>query len=125
MDPARATGLTHPRAYGNFPRLFGKYVREERVIPLEDAVRKASSAVATRLSLHDRGVLKEGMKADIVVFDEKTIRDLATFENPHRLSEGVRHVLVNGVPVIQDGAHTGAKPGQLVRGPGWTGVPRE
>ena len=125
MDPARATGLTHPRAYGNFPRLLGKYVRDERVIPLEDAVRKASAAVATRLSLNDRGVLKEGMKADIVVFDEKTIRDLATFESPHQLSVGMRHVLVNGVPVVRDGEHTGAKPGQLVRGTGWTGTPRE
>jgi N-acyl-D-amino-acid deacylase len=121
MDPARATGLTHPRAYGNFPRLLAKYVRDEKVIPLEDAVRKASSAVATRLSLHDRGTLKEGMKADILVFDEKTVRDLATFEAPHQLSVGMAHVIVNGVSVIQDGKHTGAKPGQLVRGPGWSG----
>ncbi|MDQ8164698.1 MAG: D-aminoacylase [Gemmatimonadota bacterium] len=121
MDPARATGMTHPRAYGNFPRLLAKYVRDEKVIPLEDAVRKASSAVATRLSMHDRGVLKEGMKADIIVFDENTVRDLATFEQPHQLSVGMRHVFVNGVPVITDGSHTGAKPGQLVRGPGWSG----
>jgi dihydroorotase/N-acyl-D-amino-acid deacylase len=121
QDPAKATAMTHPRAYGDFPRLFGKYVREEKVLPLEDAVRKASAAVATRLSLHDRGVLKEGMKADIVVFDEKTIRDVATFEKPHQLSIGVRDVLVNGVPVVSDGVHTGAKPGQIVRGPGWTG----
>jgi len=121
MDPATARGLTHPRAYGNFTRLLGKYVRDERTLTLEDAVRKASSAVATRLSLHDRGVLKPGMKADIIVFDEKTVRDLATFESPHQLSVGVRHVLVNGVAVISDGVHTGAKPGQIVRGPGWTG----
>ena len=124
QDPARATGMTHPRAYGDFPRLFAKYVREEKVIPLEDAVRKASSAVATRLSLSDRGVLREGMKADIVVFDENTIRDLATFEKPHQLSVGISHVLVNGVEVLRDGVHTGAKPGQVVRGPGWTGAPR-
>lgn len=123
QDPARATGMTHPRAYGDFPRLFAKYVREEKVIPLEDAVRKASSAVATRLSLHDRGVLKEGMKADIVIFDENTIRDLATFEQPHQLSVGISHVLVNGVEVLRDGVHTGATPGQVVRGPGWTGTP--
>jgi N-acyl-D-amino-acid deacylase len=116
--------MTHPRAYGDFPRLFAKYVREEKVIPLEDAVRKASAAVATRLSLHDRGVLKEGMKADIVIFDDKTIQDLATFEKPHQLSVGISHVLVNGVEVIRDGVHTGAKPGQAVRGPGWTGTPR-
>lgn len=120
MDPARAAGMTHPRAYGNYPRLLGKYVREERVIPLEDAVRKASSAVATRLSLHDRGVLKTGMKADIIVFDDATVRDVATFEDPHRLSEGIQHVLVNGVSVLADGVHTGAKPGQVVRGPGWS-----
>jgi N-acyl-D-amino-acid deacylase len=124
QDPARATGMTHPRAYGDFPRLFAKYVREEKVIPLEDAVRKASSAVATRLSLSDRGVLREGMKADIVIFDENTIRDLATFEKPHQLSVGISHVLVNGVEVLRDGVHTGAKPGQVVRGPGWTGTPR-
>ncbi len=121
MDPARATGMTHPRAYGNFPRLLAKYVRDEGVLPLEDAVRKASSAVATRLSMNDRGVLKEGMKADVIIFDEKTVRDLATFEQPHQLSVGMRHVFVSGVPVITDGSHTGAKPGQLVRGPGWSG----
>ena len=121
MDPANARGLTHPRAYGNFPRLLAKYVRDERVLTLEDAVRKGSSAVATRLSLHDRGVIKAGMKADIIIFDEKTVRDLATFESPHQLSVGMKYVLVNGVPVISDGVHTGAKPGQVVRGPGWAG----
>jgi len=122
MDPANARGMTHPRAYGNFPRLLGKYVREEQVLTLEDAVRKASSAVATRLGIHDRGVLKEGLKADVIVFDEKTIKDLATFEDPHRLSVGVKHVFVNGVAVLSEGAHTGAKPGQVVRGPGWSGA---
>lgn len=118
QDPARARGMVHPRAYGNYPRLLGKYVRNERVTPLEDAVRKASSAVATRLSIHDRGVLKPGLKADIVVFDPNTIIDNATFEKPHQLSTGVRDVFVNGVAVLRDGAHTGAKPGQVVRGPG-------
>ncbi|MHB1097705.1 MAG: N-acyl-D-amino-acid deacylase family protein [Gemmatimonadaceae bacterium] len=118
-DPATARGMVHPRAYGNFPRLLGKYVRNERVTPLEDAVRKASSAVATRLSLHDRGVLKPGLKADIVVFDPNTIIDNATFEKPHQLSTGVRDVFVNGVAVVRDGQHTGAKPGQVVRGPGY------
>ena len=113
--------MTHPRTYGNFTRLLAKYVRDERVITLEDAIRKASSAVATRLSLHDRGVIREGMKADIIVFDEKTVRDLATFESPHQLSVGMKYVLVNGVPVISDGVHTGARSGQIVRGPGWTG----
>ena len=120
QDPATATGLTHPRAYGDYPRLLGKYVREEKVIPLEDAIRKATSAVATRLAIGDRGVLKEGMKADIVVFDPATIRDKATFEKPHQLSVGVQHVLVNGVLVLENGTHTGAKPGQVVRGPGWS-----
>ncbi len=121
QDPATATSMTHPRAYGNYTRLLGKYVREDHVLPLEDAVRKASSAVATRLSLHDRGVLKPGMKADIIVFDDRSVRDLATFERPHQLSVGMQYVLVNGVPVVAEGAHTGAKPGQIVRGPGWTG----
>lgn len=121
MDPVNARGMTHPRTYGNFTRLLAKYVRDERVITLEDAIRKASSAVATRLSLHDRGVIREGMKADMIVFDEKTVRDLATFESPHQLSVGMKYVLVNGVPVISDGVHTGARPGQIVRGPGWTG----
>jgi N-acyl-D-amino-acid deacylase len=119
QDPATAKGMTHPRAYGDYPRLLGKYVRDEKVIPLEEAVRKASSAVATRLAIADRGLLKEGMKADIVIFDPATIADKATFEKPHQLSVGVRTVLVNGVVVLQDGAHTGAKPGQVVRGPGW------
>lgn len=120
-DPAQAKGMSHPRTYGNFPRLLGKYVRDEHVIPLEEAVRKATSAVATRLSIGDRGVLKEGMKADIVVFDPAAIGDKATFEKPHQLSVGMQHVLVNGVEVLRDGAHTGARPGQVVRGPAWNG----
>ena len=111
--------MVHPRAYGNYPRLFGKYVRNERATTLEDAVRKASSAVATRLSIHDRGVLKPGLKADIVVFDPNTIIDNATFEKPHQLSTGMKEVFVNGVAVVRDGKHTGAKPGQAVRGPGY------
>ena len=119
VDPATARGMVHPRAYGNFPRLFARYVREQQVIPLEDAVRKASSAVATRLSISDRGVLKAGLKADIIVFDPNTITDHATFENPHRLSTGVRDVFVNGVAVLRNGQHTGARPGVVVRGPGY------
>jgi len=121
QDPAKATGMTHPRAYGDFTRLLGKYVRDEKVIPLEDAVRKATSAVATRLSIPDRGLLKTGMKADVIVFDPETIADKATFEKPHQLSVGIRPVLVNGIEVLRDGVHTGAKPGQAVRGPAWTG----
>jgi len=119
QDPATARGLTHPRAYGNFPRLFARYVREQRVIPLEDAVRKASSAVASRLAITDRGVLKAGLKADIIIFDPATITDNATFEQPHRLSTGIRDVFVNGVPVLRNNQHTGAKPGVVVRGPGY------
>ena len=121
FDPDSATGPSHPRAYGNFPRILGKYVREERVIPLEDAIRKMSSAVATRLSIQDRGVLRAGMYADVVVFDPATIADRATFESPHQLSVGMRHVFVNGTAVVRDGRHTGAKPGRVVRGPGYRG----
>ncbi|HYD51633.1 MAG TPA: D-aminoacylase [Gemmatimonadaceae bacterium] len=117
-DPDSARNLVHPRAYGTYPRILGRYVREERVLPLEDAVRKMSSAVATRLSIADRGVLREGMHADIVVFDPATIGDRATYEQPHQLSSGMRDVLVNGTFVIRDGRHTNAKPGRVVRGPG-------
>jgi dihydroorotase/N-acyl-D-amino-acid deacylase len=119
QDPATAKGMTHPRAYGNFPRIFARYVREQRVLELEDAVRKATSAVATRLSLTDRGVLKAGLKADIIVWNPATITDHATFERPHQLSTGVKDMFVNGVAVLRDGVHTGAKPGVVVRGPGY------
>jgi N-acyl-D-amino-acid deacylase len=119
QDPATARGMTHPRAYGNFPRLLARYVREQKVIPLEDAVRKASAAVASRLSITDRGVLKMGLKADVIVFDPNTVTDHATFENPHRLSTGIRDVFVNGVAVLRANQHTGAKPGVVVRGPGY------
>ena len=120
-DPDRATGLVHPRTYGTFTKILGRYVREEGVLELEDAIRKMTSAVATRLRIRDRGLLAEGYFADIVVFDPETVRDRATYEDPHQLSSGVLHVLVNGVPVVRDGSHTGAKPGRAVRGPGWTG----
>jgi dihydroorotase/N-acyl-D-amino-acid deacylase len=118
VDPDSARGLVHPRAYGNYPRVLGKYVREDRVLTLEDAVRKASSAVATRLSIHDRGVLRPGLWADVVVFDPATVSDRATFEQPHQVSVGIRDVFVNGVAVVRNGKHTGAKPGRVVRGPG-------
>ena len=121
FDPDSAEGLAHPRAYGTFPRILGRYVRERGVMPLEDAVRKMTSAVATRLSIQDRGVLREGLFADVVVFDPETIIDNATFAEPHTLSTGVDHVLVNGVAVVRDGVHTGATPGRAIRGPGWTG----
>jgi dihydroorotase/N-acyl-D-amino-acid deacylase len=118
FDPDSATRLTHPRAYGTFPRILGRYVREQNVMPLEEAIRKMSSAVATRLGIQERGVLREGMYADIVVFDPETVIDNATYEEPHRLSTGIRDVFVNGVAVVRNGAHTGAKPGRVVRGPG-------
>ena len=120
--PSIPKSLTHPRAYGTFPRILGRYVREEHVIPLEDAIRKMTSAVAARLAIRDRGLLREGFQADVVIFDPETIADRATFEKPHQLSTGVRHVFVNGTAVVREGKHTGAKPGQIVRGAGY--VPR-
>jgi N-acyl-D-amino-acid deacylase len=110
---------THPRAYGTFARLLGKYVREEQVIPLREAVRRLTSLPAENLKIEDRGALKAGYFADVVVFDPATIRDHATFEEPHQYSTGVSHVIVNGVPVLLDGEHTGATPGRFVRGPGY------
>jgi N-acyl-D-amino-acid deacylase len=109
---------THPRAYGNFARLLGKYVREEKVISLSEAVRRLTGLPATNLGLNRRGFLRAGMFADVVVFDPQTIADRATFEKPHQYSVGVRHVLVNGVQVLKDGEHTGAKPGRALWGPG-------
>ena len=111
----------HPRAYGNFARLLGKYVREEQIIPLEEAVRKLTTLPAENLKLRRRGALRPGYFADVVVFDPTTIADHATFENPHQLATGMVHVFVNGVQVLRDGEHTGAKPGRVVRGPGWKG----
>jgi dihydroorotase/N-acyl-D-amino-acid deacylase len=122
MDPDSARGSAHPRAYGTYTRILGKYVRDEGVIPLEDAIRKFTGAVAERLLLRDRGLLREGMYADVVVFDPATVREHSTFEQPHRLSTGVEQVFVNGVQVVRDGRHTGAKPGRVVRGPGWRGA---
>jgi dihydroorotase/N-acyl-D-amino-acid deacylase len=109
----------HPRAYGTFPRILRKYVREEKKLSLEDAIRKFSSLPAQRMRLTDRGVLKAGMWADVVVFDPATVRDLATFENPNQLSHGIEYVLVNGVPVIEDGKMTGKLPGKVLRGAGY------
>ena len=109
----------HPRAYGTFPRILRKYVREDKALTLEDAIRKFSALPAQRLRLTDRGVLKAGMWADVVVFDVATVRDLATFDNPNQLSEGMEYVLVNGAPVIEQGKMTGALPGKVLRGPGY------
>jgi N-acyl-D-amino-acid deacylase len=109
----------HPRAYGTFPRVLRKFVREEKKLTLEDAIRKFSALPGQRMRLSDRGVLKKGMWADVVVFDPETIRDLATFDNPNQLSVGMDAVLVNGVPVIEGGAMTNALPGKVLRGPGY------
>jgi N-acyl-D-amino-acid deacylase len=108
----------HPRAYGNFARVLGKYVREEKVLSLPEAIRKLSGLPATNLGLDHRGFLKEGMVADVVVFDPATIADRATFDKPHQYAVGVKHVFVNGTQVIKDGEHTGAKPGRALWGPG-------
>jgi N-acyl-D-amino-acid deacylase len=108
----------HPRAYGNFARVLGKYVRDEKVITLEAAIRKLSGLPATNLGLDHRGFLKEGMFADVVVFDPATVADRATFEKPHQYAAGMKHVFVNGVQVLKDGEHTGAKPGKALWGPG-------
>lgn len=111
----------HPRAYGNFARLLGKYVRDEHVIPLEDAVRKLTTLPASNLKIRRRGALTPGYFGDVVVFDPATIQDHATFDQPHQYATGVQHVFVNGVQVLENGEHTGATPGRVVRGPGWRG----
>jgi len=118
IDPEGQTNPTHPRAYGTYTRVLGHYVRDEGVIPLEDAIRKMTSSVADRLSLRDRGLLREGMLADVVIFDPATVRDNATFTDPHQLSTGIRDVWVNGARVLAGGQHTGAMPGRIVDGPG-------
>jgi len=120
MDPewAAGAGPVHPRAYGTWTRVLGHFVRDEGVITLEDAIRKMTSSVADRLSIRDRGLLREGMLADVVIFDPATVRDNATFTQPHQLSTGIRDVWVNGGRVVKDGTHTGATPGRFVKGPG-------
>lgn len=114
---------THPRAYGNVARLLAKYVRDEKAAALPDAIRRLTSFPAANLGLKDRGLLKPGMYADVVLFDPANVQDHATFARPQQLSTGVRDVFVNGVQVVRNGAHTGAKPGRVVRGPGWAGWP--
>jgi len=110
----------HPRAYGTFARVLGRYVRDEGLLSLEQAVHKLSGLPAANLGLRERGLLREGYYADVVVFDPRTIQDHATFEEPHQYATGVLHVFVNGEQVLRDGEHTGALPGRVVRGPGWT-----
>jgi N-acyl-D-amino-acid deacylase len=110
---------THPRAYGSFARLLGKYVREEKIISLEEAIYKLTSLPASNLKIKHRGALKKGYFADIAIFDPNKIKDRATFKEPHQYATGMMHVLVNGTRVLKDGEHTGAMPGRVVRGPGW------
>jgi N-acyl-D-amino-acid deacylase len=111
-EPPFTRSSAHPRAYGNFARLLGQYVRDEKVIPLEEAVHRLSGLPATNLALPGRGFLREGMFADVVVFDPATIGDRATFETPHQYAVGMTHVFVNGVQVLENGEHTGARPGR-------------
>ena len=112
---------THPRAYGNFARLLGKYVREEQVIPLEEAIHRLTALPAERLNIRHRGRLEPGYFADLALFDPEAIQDHATYEDPHQYATGMRHVIVNGTPVLRNGEPTGATPGRVVHGPGWTG----
>jgi N-acyl-D-amino-acid deacylase len=124
-EPPFTKSSAHPRAYGNFARLLGKYVRDEKVIPLAEAVRKLSGLPATNLELDRRGFVKEGLFADVVVFDPATIADRATFEAPHQYAVGMKHVFVNGAQVLKDGGHTGAKPGRALWGPGKIAAPAQ
>jgi N-acyl-D-amino-acid deacylase len=115
---AGSRGSPHPRSFGTFARLMGRYVRDEKVLTLEDAVRKASSANARKVRLYDRGILRPGMWADVAVFDPETIADKATYENPYQYAVGVPYLIVNGKLVIDGGRHTGARPGAILHGPG-------
>jgi N-acyl-D-amino-acid deacylase len=117
-EPPFTRSSAHPRAYGNFARLLGRYVRDEQIIPLAEAIRKLSGLPATNLELDRRGFIRDGMFADVVVFDPATTADHATFEKPHQYATGMKHVFVNGVAVLKDGEHTGAKPGRAVWGAG-------
>lgn len=119
MDGPLSTGKPHPRAYGAFPRILGKYVREETLMPLEEAIRKMTSLAANRVGLKERGILKPGFYADVVIFDPAKVTDKATFDNPHQYSEGIKLVMVNGQPVWENGKFTGNLPGKVLRGPGY------
>jgi len=111
-------GKPHPRSYGTFTRVLGRYVREQNVIGIEDAVRKMTSLAAQQMGIQDRGLLRRNMKADVVILDERTVIDRATFENPHQYGEGIDYVIVNGRVVLDQGRHTGERPGLVIVGPG-------
>jgi len=113
----------HPRAYGNFARVLGRYVRDERALTLSEAVRRMTSLPAFNSGIRERGQLSAGYYADVLVFDPATIADTATFSEPHQYATGMLHVFVNGEQVLAHGKHTGALPGKVVRGPGWSGWP--
>jgi N-acyl-D-amino-acid deacylase len=113
---------THPRTYGNVARLLGRYVRDEKVLPMEEAIRRLTSQPAHNLKIKERGQLQPGYYADVVIFDPARVRDLATYDQPHQYSTGMVDVFVNGTQVLRNGAHTGAKPGRVVRGPGYKGT---
>jgi N-acyl-D-aspartate/D-glutamate deacylase len=117
-DGPLSESKSHPRAWGTFARILGKYVREEKLLTMEEAIRKMTSLAAARVGLHDRGLLRPGMAADVTVFDPATIRDVATFENPNHYSIGVQWVFVNGRAVVANGAITAERPGRPLRGPG-------
>jgi len=119
VDGPMSGTKSHPRGWGSFPRILGRYVREERLLTLEEAIRRFTSRPASRVGMTDRGILRPGMKADITLFDPATVRDVATFEDPAHYSEGIRYVLVNGQLVVDSGRITEARPGQVVRGPGY------
>ena len=111
-------GKPHPRAYGTYPRVLGRYVREKMVLTLEDAIRKMTSLPAQRMGIQNRGLLKEGMFADIVVFNPETVIDKATYVEPHQFPDGIEYVMVNGQMVVEKGKHTGVLPGRIIFGPG-------
>jgi N-acyl-D-amino-acid deacylase len=115
-----SVGKPHPRYYGTFVRVLGRYVREKKILTLESAIRKMTSLPARRLGILDRGLVKEGMWADLTLFDHKSVADRATFTEPHQYASGVAYVIVNGEIVVEKGEHTGARPGRALRGSGYT-----
>ncbi len=123
IDGPLSVALTHPRTYGSFPKILGRYVRDQNLMPLEEAIRKATSLPAQRLGIKDRGLVREGLYADLVIFDPETIIDRATYQKPHQYSVGIEYVIVNGQVVLDRGRFTNARPGRVIRGPGYVAAP--